>query len=88
MTLLIQKDGSLIVSVTKFIKGLILNNKMIQVKLFNTLLFLILINLSVKGQNNLIEPTELDGLYVRALNSRIDLLLYNEWKYIKLNEYE
>lgn len=42
---------------------------------------------SVNGQNNPIKSTELDSLYVRALNSRIDLLLSSGWKYIELNEY-
>lgn len=34
-----------------------------------------------------IEPETLENLYVNALNSRIDLLLENEWQYIEMNEY-
>ncbi len=56
-------------------------------RLFNIILFLILASLSVNGQNNSIESTKLDSLYVRALNSRIDLLLSSGWNYIELNEY-
>ena len=35
---------------------------------------------------NAIEKSELDSIYVRALNSRFDLLLSSGWKYIELNE--
>ncbi|WP_344713210.1 hypothetical protein [Winogradskyella damuponensis] len=35
---------------------------------------------------NSIEKSELDSIYVRALNSRFDLLLSSGWKYIELNE--
>ena len=35
----------------------------------------------------LIEPTELDKLYVKALNSRFDLILASGWNYVELNEY-
>ncbi|WP_438424078.1 hypothetical protein [Aquimarina macrocephali] len=56
-------------------------------RLFNIILFLMLTSSSVNGQNNPIKSTELDSLYVRALNSRIDLLLSSGWKYIELNEY-
>lgn len=36
---------------------------------------------------NSIEPTELDSIYVKALNSRFLLLLSSGWKYVELNEY-
>ncbi|MBJ6367980.1 hypothetical protein [Snuella sedimenti] len=35
---------------------------------------------------NSIEKSELDSIYVRALNNRFDLLLSSGWKYIELNE--
>ena len=56
-------------------------------RLFNIILFLMLASSSVNGQNNSIESTKLDSLYVRALNGRIDLLLSSGWNYIELNEY-
>tara|TARA_R110001632_G_scaffold57393_3_gene140243 strand:- start:75 stop:587 length:513 start_codon:yes stop_codon:yes gene_type:complete len=34
-----------------------------------------------------IEPSELDSIYVQALNSRLDLILSSGWKYVELNEY-
>ena len=36
---------------------------------------------------NSIEPTELDSLYVRALNSRFDLTLSSGWNYVEMNNY-
>lgn len=56
-------------------------------KLSNILLILILISSSLNGQNNSLETTELDSLYVRALNSRIDLILGSGWKYVEQDEY-
>ncbi|WP_460219321.1 hypothetical protein [Psychroserpens sp. MEBiC05023] len=56
-------------------------------RLFNIILFLTLASSSVSGQNNSIDSTELDNLYVQALNNRFDLLLSSGWKYIELNEY-
>jgi hypothetical protein len=35
---------------------------------------------------NSIKPSQLDSIYVQALNSRFDLLLSSGWKYIELNE--
>jgi hypothetical protein len=35
---------------------------------------------------NSIKPSELDSIYVQALNSRFDLLLSSGWKFIELNE--
>ncbi|WAC02951.1 hypothetical protein N7U66_04800 [Lacinutrix neustonica] len=35
---------------------------------------------------NSIKPSELDSIYVQALNSRFDLLLSSGWKYIELNQ--
>jgi len=35
---------------------------------------------------NSIKPSELDSIYVQALNSRFDLLLSSGWKYIELNK--
>ncbi|MDC6390827.1 hypothetical protein PP182_19230 [Maribacter sp. PR1] len=56
-------------------------------KLFNFLLFLILANSSINGQNESIQPADLEGLYTRALNSRVDLILAGGWNYVELNEY-
>tara|TARA_R110002051_G_scaffold307680_2_gene378847 strand:- start:10 stop:519 length:510 start_codon:yes stop_codon:yes gene_type:complete len=56
-------------------------------KFSNLLLILILISSTVSGQNNSIEPSELDSLYVQALNSRIDVILGSGWNYVELNEY-
>lgn len=36
--------------------------------------------------NSVIEPSELDSIDVKALNSRLDLLLSSGWKYIEMNE--
>jgi len=36
---------------------------------------------------NSIEPNELDSLYVRALNSRIDLILGSGWSYVEMSGY-
>lgn len=36
---------------------------------------------------NSIEPPELDSLYVRALNSRFDLILASGWNYVEMNGY-
>ena len=36
---------------------------------------------------NSIEPNELDSLYVRALNSRIDLILGSGWNYVEMSGY-
>ena len=36
---------------------------------------------------NSIEPSELETLYVKALNSRFSLLLSSGWNYVELNEY-
>ncbi|OJJ22799.1 hypothetical protein BKI52_00155 [marine bacterium AO1-C] len=55
-------------------------------KLLNSILFLILISLSIQAQNPAITDTELTNLYVRALNSRFDLLLTSDWKYIEMNK--
>ncbi len=55
-------------------------------KLLITLMLLIGINFIGNAQNDSIKSTELDKLYVRALNSRFDLLLSSGWKYIELNE--
>jgi len=34
-----------------------------------------------------ISPTELDSLYVKALNNKYDQILSSGWKYVELNEY-
>ncbi|APY06814.1 hypothetical protein BWZ20_00225 [Winogradskyella sp. J14-2] len=39
-----------------------------------------------ENELNSIEKTELDSIYVKALNNRFDLLLSSGWKYIELNE--
>ena len=39
-----------------------------------------------ENELNSIEKSELDSIYVKALNSRFDLLLSSGWKYIELNE--
>ena len=36
---------------------------------------------------NSIEPTELDSLYVRALNSRLDIILGSGWNYVEMSGY-
>ncbi|AXT54608.1 hypothetical protein D1815_02150 [Aquimarina sp. AD1] len=51
-----------------------------------TLILLIGINFNGNAQNDSIKSTELDKLYIQALNSRFDLLLSSGWKYIELNE--
>ena len=56
-------------------------------KISNILLILIVICSTVNGQNNSFEPSELDSLYVRALNNRFDLTLSSGWKYVEQNEY-
>ncbi|GAA0734510.1 hypothetical protein GCM10009430_49450 [Aquimarina litoralis] len=55
-------------------------------KLLITLILLTRINFIGNAQNDSIKSTELDKLYVRALNSRFDLLLSSGWRYIELNE--
>jgi hypothetical protein len=65
-------------------------------RIFFLALFLIQATLSF-GQDNKLEqnenglnsnePTELDSLYVRALNSRLDLLLASGWNYVELHYY-
>ena len=40
-----------------------------------------------ENRTNLIEPNELDSLYVRALNSRIDLILGSGWNYVEMSGY-
>ena len=44
------------------------------------------LNLNENGLNS-IELTELDSLYVKALNSRFDLILQSGWHYVEMNEY-
>ena len=39
-----------------------------------------------ENEPNLLEKNQLDSIYVKALNSRFDLLLSSGWKYIELNE--
>lgn len=39
-----------------------------------------------KNELNSIENSELDSIYVKALNTRFDLLLSSGWKYIEPNE--
>ena len=52
-------------------------------------IILILIGFLTFGQEterNTIEKIELDSIYVKALNTRFDLLLSSSWKYIEPNE--
>lgn len=51
------------------------------------LIFLIgFLSFGQENELNSIEKSELDSIYVKALNSRFDLLLSSGWKYIELNE--
>ena len=55
----------------------------------NLTIILILIGFLTFGQEterNRIEKIELDSIYVKALNTRFDLLLSSGWKYIEPNE--
>jgi hypothetical protein len=39
-----------------------------------------------ESEQHWIEKSDLDSIYVKALNSRFDLLLSGGWKYIEMNE--